>query len=104
MSPSKCGDGGIDNAICDIVRSGHQRRYPHPHPELNAQGGNSVVAIVTKILDEPNMDLRTKVVEGLCKLLMISAISSPKLGYSGLVTKITWATTPYHPTHPTPIF
>jgi len=47
--------------------------------ELNTQGGNSVVAILTKILDEPEIDLRTEVAEGLCKLLMIGAINSPKL-------------------------
>ena len=47
--------------------------------ELNAQGGNSVVAILTKILDEPDLELRTETAEGLCKLLMIGAISSPKL-------------------------
>ena len=47
--------------------------------ELNAQGGNSVVAINTKILDEPNLELRTETAEGLCKLLMIGAIVSPKL-------------------------
>ena len=47
--------------------------------ELNTQGGNSVAAILTKILDEPNLDLRTEVAEGLCKLLMIGSINSPKL-------------------------
>jgi condensin complex subunit 3 len=47
--------------------------------ELNSQGGNSVVAILTKILDEPDLELRTETAEGLCKLLMIGAISSPKL-------------------------
>ena len=47
--------------------------------ELNAQGGNNVVAILTKILDEPDLELRTETAEGLCKLLMIGAISSPKL-------------------------
>jgi len=47
--------------------------------ELNNQGGNSVVAILSKILDEPDLELRTEVAEGLCKLLMIGAISSPKL-------------------------
>ena len=47
--------------------------------ELNAQGGNSVVAILSKMLDEPDLELRTEVAEGLCKLLMIGAISSPKL-------------------------
>jgi len=47
--------------------------------ELNAQGGNSVVAILSKMLDEPDLELRTEVAEGLCKLLMRGAISSPKL-------------------------
>ena len=47
--------------------------------ELNTQGGNSVVAILSKMLDEPDMELRTEVAEGLCKLLMIGSISSPKL-------------------------
>ena len=47
--------------------------------ELNTQGGNSVVAILTKILDEPDLELRTEVAEGLCKLLMIGSINSPKL-------------------------
>jgi len=47
--------------------------------ELNAQGGNSVVVILSKMLDEPDLELRTEVAEGLCKLLMIGAISSPKL-------------------------
>ena len=31
--------------------------------ELNQQGGNSVVAILTKILEEPDMELRTEVAE-----------------------------------------
>merc|ERR1719282_1520502 len=75
-SPSKCGDGSIDNAMeSDLATRGATLTQT----ELNAQGGNSVVAILTKILDEPDMDLRTEVAEGLCKLLMISAISSPKL-------------------------
>ena len=38
-----------------------------------------MAAILTKILDEPNLDLRTEVAEGLCKLLMIGSINSPKL-------------------------
>ena len=47
--------------------------------ELESQGGNSVVAILSKMLDEPDLDLRTEVAEGLCKLLMIGSINSPKL-------------------------
>merc|ERR1719282_273766 len=75
-SPSKCGDGSIDNAMeSDLATRGATLTQN----ELNTQGGNSVVAILTKILDEPDMDLRTEVAEGLCKLLMIGAISSPKL-------------------------
>ena len=38
-----------------------------------------MVAILTKILDEPDLELRTEVAEGLCKLLMIGSINSPKL-------------------------
>ena len=76
VSPSKCGDGSIDNAMeSDLATRGATLTQN----ELNAQGGNSVVAILTKILDEPDMELRTEVAEGLCKLLMIGAISSPKL-------------------------
>jgi len=76
VSPSKCGDGSIDNAMeSDLATRGATLTQG----ELNAQGGNSVVAILTKILDEPDMELRTEVAEGLCKLLMIGAISSPKL-------------------------
>ena len=76
VSPSKCGDGSIDNAMESDLATRGATLTQH---ELNAQGGNSVVAILTKILDEPDMELRTEVAEGLCKLLMIGAISSPKL-------------------------
>merc|ERR1719462_237242 len=76
VSPSKCGDGSIDNAMeSDLATKGATLTQN----ELNAQGGNSVVAILTKILDEPDLELRTETAEGLCKLLMIGAISSPKL-------------------------
>ena len=47
--------------------------------ELNAHGGNSVVAILSKLLDDQDLEIRTKVAEGLCKLLMIGSISSAKL-------------------------
>ena len=47
--------------------------------ELNTQGGNSVVAILSKLLDDQDLEIRTKVAEGLCKLLMIGSISSAKL-------------------------
>ena len=47
--------------------------------ELDSQGGNSVVAILSKMLDEPDLELRTEVAEGLCKLLMIGSIASPKI-------------------------
>ena len=47
--------------------------------ELDTQGGNSVVVILSKMLDEPDLELRTEVAEGLCKLLMIGSISSSKL-------------------------
>ena len=47
--------------------------------KLNTQGGKSVVAILTKILDVPELELRTEVAEGLCKLLVIGSINNPKL-------------------------
>ena len=76
VSPSKCGDSSIDNAMeSDLATRGATLTQN----ELNTQGGNSVVAILTKILEEPDLELRTEVAEGLCKLLMIGAISSPKL-------------------------
>merc|ERR1719392_642851 len=76
VSPSKCGDSSIDNAMeSDLATRGATLTQT----ELNTQGGNSVVAILTKILDEPNLELRTEVAEGLRKLLMIGSINSPKL-------------------------
>ena len=66
----------IDQALeSDIVTRGATLTQS----ELDREGGNSVVAILTKILDEPDLDLRTEVVEGLCKLFMIGSINSPKL-------------------------
>ena len=47
--------------------------------ELNAQGGNSVVTILSQMLDDPNLEIRTVVTEGLCKLMLCGAIASPKL-------------------------
>ena len=47
--------------------------------DLNSQGGNSVVAILSKLLDDQDLEIRTKVAEGLCKLLMIGSINSAKL-------------------------
>ena len=69
-------DTNIDMALeSDIVTRGATLTQS----ELDTQGGNSVVAILSKMLDEPNLELRTEVVEGLCKLLMIGSINSPKL-------------------------
>eukprot|EP00095_Tigriopus_kingsejongensis_P007922 maker-scaffold1210_size55525-snap-gene-0.20 protein:Tk07922 transcript:maker-scaffold1210_size55525-snap-gene-0.20-mRNA-1 annotation:"hypothetical protein CAPTEDRAFT_225765" len=47
--------------------------------ELNSQGGNSVVTLLTRLLDDPDLEIRTKVAEGMCKLLMVGAITSAKL-------------------------
>jgi hypothetical protein len=47
--------------------------------DLNAQGGNPVVAILSKLLDDRDLDLRTLVTEGLCKLMMSKVITSAKL-------------------------
>jgi len=75
--PSENGDNGsIENCLeSDMVMRGATLTQN----ELNSQGGNSVVAILSKILDEPDLDLRTEVAEGLCKLMMVGAITSPKL-------------------------
>lgn len=47
--------------------------------ELNTQGGHSVVASLTKFLDDEDLEVRTKVAEGMCKLLMVGAVASAKL-------------------------
>ena len=48
--------------------------------ELNStQSGNAVVVILTRLLDDPNVEIRTKVIEGMCKLLMIRSVVSGKL-------------------------
>jgi len=75
-SPTKAGETSIDNAM-DSELAG--RGATLTQSELNLQGGNSVVAILSKFLDEPNLEVRTEVVEGLCKLLTTGSISSPKL-------------------------
>ena len=77
-TPTECAEANknIDQAMESELAT---RGATLTQSELNTQGGNSVVAILTKILDEPEIDLRTEVAEGLCKLLMIGAINSPKL-------------------------
>ena len=47
--------------------------------QFETHGGNSVVAILSQLLDDPDVEIRTRVAEGLCKLMMCGAISSPKL-------------------------
>ena len=76
---SRCADS-VDSNI-DLAKESDlaTRGATLTQSELNTQGGNSVVAILTKILDEPDLELRTEVAEGLCKLLMIGSINSPKL-------------------------
>ena len=75
---SKCADTGSEMDGC-LESDVGTRGASLTQDELNAQGGNSVVAILCKILDEPDLELRPEVGEGLCKLLMIGAIDSPKL-------------------------
>ena len=69
VTPSRCTDRADSHSNMDLT-------WPS---KLNTQGGNSVVAILTKVLDDPNMELRTDVAKGLCNLIMISSINSPKL-------------------------
>ena len=44
-----------------------------------SQGGNPVVAKLSELLDDRDLDVRTKVAEGLCKLMMSNIITSSKL-------------------------
>ena len=45
----------------------------------DAQGANPVVAILSKLLDDRDLEIRTKVTEGLCKLMLSKVITSAKL-------------------------
>jgi len=80
-TPSRCVDSVDSHSNIDVAMESDlaTRGATLTQAELNTQGGNSVVAILTKILDEPDLELRTEVAEGLCKLLMIGSINSPKL-------------------------
>merc|ERR1719225_2050614 len=81
VTPSRCQDSVDSHSNIDVAMESDlaTRGATLTQSELNTQGGNSVVAILSKILDEPDLDLRTEVAEGLCKLLMIGALNSPKL-------------------------
>jgi len=81
VTPSRCADSVDSHSNIDVAMESDlaTRGATLTQSELNTQGGNSVVAILTKILDEPDLELRTEVAEGLCKLLMIGSINSPKL-------------------------
>merc|ERR1719225_1313888 len=81
VTPSRCQDSVDSHSNIDVAMESDlaTRGATLTQSELNTQGGNSVVAILTKILDEPDLELRTEVAEGLCKLLMIGSINSPKL-------------------------
>merc|ERR1719186_225118 len=81
VTPSRCADSVDSHSNIDTAMESDlaTRGATLTQSELNTQGGNSVVAILTKILDEPDLELRTEVAEGLCKLLMIGSINSPKL-------------------------
>ncbi len=37
------------------------------------------MAILAQLMDDPEVEIRTKVAEGMCKLLMVGAFTSPKL-------------------------
>ena len=47
--------------------------------DLNIPGVHPVVAILGKLLDDRDLEIRTKVTEGLCKLMMSKVITSAKL-------------------------
>ena len=78
LTPSRCADS-VDSNIDLAKESDLTTRAPSHSLSSTPKGGNSVVAIFIKIPDEPDLELRTNVAEGLCKLLMIGSINSPKL-------------------------
>ena len=47
--------------------------------DTGLQGVNPIVALLSKLLDDRDLDIRTKVTEGLCKLMMSKVIASSKL-------------------------
>lgn len=47
--------------------------------DLRSGGVNSVVSALCQLLEDPDAEIRTLVVEGLCKLLIRGQITSPKL-------------------------
>ena len=77
VTPSRCVDSADSHSNSETAMESSLATLTQS--ELNTQGGNSVVAILTKILDEPDPELETEVAEGLCKLLMVDSINSPKL-------------------------
>ena len=79
LTLSKCADSVNSNIDLAMESDLATRGATLTQSELNTQGGNSVVAILTKILDEPDSELKTEVAEGLCKLLMVDSINSPKV-------------------------
>ena len=63
-------------AVVDLLmKHGLTSFITHEEPSMIV----SALAILTNILDEPELELRTEVAEGFCKLLMIGSINSPKL-------------------------
>ena len=77
VTPSRCVDSADSHSNSETAMESYLATLTQS--ELNTQGGNSVVAILTKILDEPDSELKTEVAEGLCKLLMVDSINSPKV-------------------------
>lgn len=65
----------LDSDLSDIYTQGGNLT----HSDLKSQGGNPIVAILSRLLDDTDIDIRTRVAEGLCKLLISGAITSAKL-------------------------
>ena len=63
----------------DVIQVSSHRRSINNDELKGSQSGNSVVVILTRLLDDPNVEIRTKVIEGMCKLLMIRSVVSGKL-------------------------
>jgi len=65
----------LDSTLTDTYTQGGNLSFN----DLSVQGANPIVAVISKLLDDRDLDIRTKVTEGLCKLMMSKVITSAKL-------------------------
>ena len=60
-------------------KKAHRKELSTYHIFIPLSGGNPVVAKLSELLDDRDLEVRTKVAEGLCKLMMSKVITSSKL-------------------------